>query len=70
MAINKSSISSQSIKENTDITIAMLIDRPDPNLYLSSPVMPNTMVGWYNQNTDAVELWITDRTGYRYIKVQ
>ena len=70
MAINKSSISSQSIKENTDITIAMLVDRPDPNLYLSSPVTPNTMVGWYNQNTDAVELWITDRTGYRYIKVQ
>ena len=69
MAINRSSFSAQSIAVNTDISIQLLPAPPDTTVYLETPVTPGIMVGYYNDQSDAVELYITDSTGYRYIKV-
>ena len=69
MAINRTSITAQSIKENTDITIAFLALPPNTTQFLDTPVEPNTLVGFYNDVTDAVELYVTDSTGRRYIRV-
>ena len=69
MAINRSSLSSQSLKQNTDVTLELLVTRPVENVYLDTPVTPNRMVGYYNYSLNRVELFVTDATGYRYIKV-
>lgn len=70
MAINGTSLSAQSIHQNIDITIQMLPTLPDTTKYLDTPVTPNIMVGFYNDVTDTVQLYVTDRLGRRYIKVQ
>lgn len=71
MAINRSSISAQSLAENTDITIRMLATEPDTTEFLSdaNAVTPNVLVGYYNENTDFVQLYVVDETGRRYIRV-
>ena len=69
MAINRTQISAQSIKENTEITVNLLLTPPDPNVYLDTPVEPNMLVGFYNDMTDTVQLYVTDTTGRRYIPV-
>ena len=69
MAINRTQITAQSIKENTSITVNLLQAPPDPNAYLTTPVEPNTLVGFYSDMTDTVQLYVTDSTGYRYIPV-
>ncbi len=70
MAINRTSFSAQSIKQNFDITIELLETMPDTAKYLDIPVTPNIMVGYYNDITDTVQLYVTDQNGRRYIKVQ
>ena len=70
MAINRTSLSAQSIKQDVDITVQLLSTLPDTTKYLDTPVTPNIMVGYYNDITDTVQLYVTDQTGHRYIKVQ
>jgi len=70
MGINRNSFTSESIQENTDINIQLLLSPPDTSEYLDVPVTPNIMVGFYNDVTDTVQLYVTDSTGRRYIKVQ
>ena len=70
MGISRSSFSAQSIAVNTDITIQMLAAPPDTTVILETPVTPGVMVGFYNDQTDTVELYVTDPTGLRYIKVR
>ena len=69
MAINHSSIATQDIRTNHEVAIELLSTRPDVNEVLSSPVTPNVMVGFYNNALGVVELFITDNSGLRYIKV-
>lgn len=69
MAINRVQITSEAIAENTDITLELLQVRPDTSAYLDTPVKPNKMVGYFNNLSGGVELYITDPTGRRYIKV-
>jgi len=69
MAINRVSLTAQSIQD-TDLSIKMLGELPDTTKYLDTPVPPNIMVGYYNAITDTVQLYVTDQTGRRYIKVQ
>jgi len=69
MAINRSVLAAQSIY-NIDLTIKMVSSLPDTTQYLDTPVAPNVMIGYYNDITDTVQLYVTDQTGRRYIKVQ
>ena len=69
MAINRSSISAKSIREDTDLTIVLLQAPPNTQQYLDVPVAPNVLVGFYNDVTDVVQLYVTDATGRRYIRV-
>ena len=69
MTINRTSLTSESVLTNTDITLPLLQTQPDVNEYLAVPVDPNRMVGYYN-GIGVVELYITDATGRRYIKVK
>lgn len=69
MAINRVSFTSESVKTNTDVTIELLVTRPVEGEYLVTAVAPNRMVGYYNNAINKVELFISDPTGHRYIKV-
>jgi len=69
MGINRSSFSGQSITENTEITIEMLLTPPDPFVYLDTPVKPSTLYGFYNDALDLVQLYVTDSLGRRFIPV-
>lgn len=70
MPINRSSISAQPIKENTDVAIQMTATRPDTGAFFSSPVAPNILSGYYDSFTDQVELYIIDPSGNRYVRVR
>ena len=70
MGINRVSFSSQSLTENSDITLEIVQVRPDVEAYLDTPVAPNKMVGFYNNLVGGVELYITDATGHRYTRVR
>lgn len=69
MAINRVSFSSESIKENYDITLELVTVRPTESAYLDIPVTPNKMFGYFNNELNKVELFITDAGGRRFIKV-
>ena len=70
MTIQRSFVGTQAISQNTEITIELLQSPPNTAEYLNVPVSPHTLVGFYNDVLDAVELYVTDGTGRRYIKVQ
>lgn len=73
MAINRSSISTQSITENNDIAINMLTfppDRTSIETYLDPPVTPNILHGFYNDATGEVQLYVTDAQGRRYVPIR
>lgn len=70
MAINRNSFTATSIKEFNELTIQMVHTLPDTTKFLDTPVTPNIIVGYYNDLTDTVQLYVTDRSGLRYIKVQ
>lgn len=74
MAINRSSITTQSITENNDVAINLLALPPDTNspenVYLDPPVAPNILHGFYNDATGTVQLYVTDAQGRRYVRIR
>ena len=70
MAINRNSFTAQSLTENSDITLELLQVRPDVNAYYETAFAPNKMVGYFNNLVGGVELYITDATGRRYIRIR
>ena len=73
MAINRSSISSQSITENYDVAInmsAIPVDQSTAEIYLDPPVTPNILHGFYNSATGTVQLFVTDPQGRRYVPIR
>ena len=69
MAINRSSLSAQDIATNYDVAIELVTTRPDVNEVLATAVAPGVMVGFYNNALGVVELYVTDPSGLRYIRV-
>lgn len=69
MAINRSAFSAQDITTNYSVAIQMLGTKPDTSQTLATPIEPNVMFGYYNDAIDAVELYVSDQIGTRYIKV-
>lgn len=69
MAINRTSISSQDIRDNHDVAIRLVFDRPDTSAYLETPLVPNTLVGYFDTFTDTVYLYMVDPTGRRYVSI-
>jgi hypothetical protein len=69
MAINRTSISSQDIRNNTDIAVELLATRPTIGEYLDTPVTPGILCAFINTSTGYVELYLTDPTGRRYLPI-
>jgi hypothetical protein len=69
MAIQRSSISASPIIENYDVTVEFLIERPSTEVFQTVQDTPGKVVAYYDGLIDAVELYVVDKTGYRYLRV-
>ena len=69
MAINRTSITAQDITQDPSFSIKLAATRPDTTAYLATPVEPNVLIGFYDSTLNVVQLYVTDPTGRRYIKV-
>lgn len=70
MTINRSNLTASSIvTDNTEVVIEMLQEKPPLGVVLNPPELANKLVGYYNQKTGFVELYLTDGTGSRYSRV-
>lgn len=49
--------------------IEMLSEYPNPNLRLEPPKTPNSIVGFYNGATNAVELYMVSASGHYYVRM-
>jgi len=69
MTINRTSIAAEPITENTKVGIKLLLTRPSVTDSLVTPIDPNVMFGYYDPTRGVVELYMSDPSGYRYLKV-
>ncbi|WGL30510.1 hypothetical protein SCRES1_gp83 [Synechococcus phage S-CRES1] len=69
MSINPTSISSQSIKENTDVVIEMRYEKPSLTETFDPPDIPGRIIGYYNGATGFMELYVFNRSGTKLLQV-
>lgn len=69
MAINRSSLTSQSISDNTESIIEIRAQRPDPAQPLDPPEIPGRLIGYYNGATGFVELYVVSGSGLNLLRV-
>lgn len=68
MAINRSFISTEAA--NTALTAVEMVNfRPDTVTLNDPPETPYRIVGYYNLQFDAVELYVVDPSGLRWLRV-
>jgi hypothetical protein len=69
MPINPTQLAAAPITENFDVTVEFLATRPSTTEYQSTPDTPNKLYAYYDSITDYVELYVVDKSGYRYLRV-
>ena len=69
MAINRSSLSAQSISENTDSVIEIRDSRPRPDITLDPPDVPGRLIGYFNGATGFVELYVVSGSGLNLLRI-
>ena len=68
MAINRSIITTADITDIDIVAIEMVDTRPSGG-YLPLAGTPNVIVGYYNSETDTVEMYVRDASGHRILKL-
>jgi hypothetical protein len=69
MAINPTSIASQSIKENTNSVIELRYTRPSTTDVFNPPEVPGKLIGYFNGATGFVELFVVNKSGTKLLPV-
>lgn len=69
MAIDPSALTSKTVFNNYDVVIEMLTTRPYTDRDTNPVTVPGKLVGYYNPQQDAVELFVTNAFGNRYIRI-
>lgn len=69
MAINRSSISTNSVDKYNGTNIQMLSTEPPLDGNLDTPMRPGQLVGYYHGLNDIVQLFVVAGSGYRLIRV-
>jgi hypothetical protein len=69
MPINPTQLTSIPITDNLDVTVEFLVSRPSTTVYQSTPNTPNKLFAYYDSIADYVELYVVDKSGYRYLRV-
>ncbi len=68
MAINKPSFTTTPLRQ-AYVSIEMVADRPDTSVTIDPPDDPRRIVGFYNPQSDGVELYITSGEGTFWIPI-
>lgn len=68
MAINRSFISTEPVSSALT-RIEIVAQRPSTEGAIDPPETPLRIVGYYNQQLDAVELFVVNQSGLRWIRV-
>ena len=68
MPINPPAITTVDYRNNYSGQLAILRSKPTYET-LDTPVPPLQLVGYYDVVNDLVQLYISDETGYRWIRV-
>lgn len=68
MTVNRPSITTTALKE-AFVSIEIMSSRPDLSIVIDPPDNPGRVVGFYNPQTDGVELYITSATGDFWIPI-
>lgn len=69
MAINRSSVSTNSVEKYNGNTVEMLTSAPPSDGILSSYMQPGQLVGYYNGVSDVVQLFVVSGSGFRIMRV-
>lgn len=69
MAINRVSMTAESVQENTDAIIEVRYTEPPAGVLLDVPEVPNKLIGYYDGNYDVVRLYIVDDSGLRLLRL-
>ena len=69
MAINRSSISTNSVDKYNGNTIELLSTIPPGNGLIDTPMEPGKLVGYYDGVSDTVRLYVVSGSGYRLMRV-
>ena len=69
MAINRSSVSTNSVEKYNGNTIEMLTSAPPSDGILSNYMQPGQLVGYYNGVSDVVQLFVVSGSGFRIMRV-
>lgn len=69
MAINRSSLSSQSISDNTESIIEIRESRPNTDTFLDPPDVPGRLIGYFNGSTGFVELYVVSGSGLNLLRI-
>ena len=69
MAINRTSLTSQSIVTDTNVVLEIVYVAPVVGAVLDPPMTPNKVFGFYDQALDAVRLFVVDDSGLRVLPV-
>lgn len=69
MAINRTSLTSEAIQENTESVIEIRSQRPDLVNPLDPPDIPGRVIGYYNAASGFVELYVVSGSGLGLMRV-
>ena len=69
MAINPVSMTSESIKTNTEAVIEIVYYQPDPNTLLPVAETPGKLIGSFNGSQGIVNLYVVDNSGLRLLRI-
>lgn len=70
MAINRVSLTSQSITENTDAVIDIRYTAPPGTFEQLNPAEPpGKLIGYYDGTNNTVQLYVVDGSGLRLISI-
>ena len=70
MPINRSSLTSRSVTENTDATVEILVDRPpSSDTALETPLPPGKLYAYYDAAIDTMTLYVVSISGLRFIQL-
>lgn len=68
MAINRVSLTSESVYENTESVVEVRYTQPPtPDDILDPPETPNKLIAYYDGTTNTVNLYIVNRSGLKLL---
>ena len=67
--VNPAQLGAQDIRATVDVTLELVLVRPDTSVILTTPDIPGRLFGYYDPAFDTVRLYVIDRSGFRILSL-